>query len=66
MFRDSYHTLWAIFWITFAAVVTVALFTVSGCAKEEAKLENQVKISCIQKGGNWVMIEQGRYGCQFK
>jgi len=66
MFKDSYDTLWAIFWVTFAAVITVALFTVTGCVKERDKINHQVKISCIQKGGNWVVLEQGYYGCQFK
>lgn len=50
--------------------ICVAIFglgtTVSNCVVQQDKLEQQLQMACIQKGGSWVKVNETSYkeGCR--
>lgn len=45
-----------------------AFFMLTQCVATENENGKEIRMACIQKGGNWSLVNgsNGDYGCQFK
>lgn len=69
---------WAIFWVSLFTCLTLVVFMLTSAAVtnaprsvERTRIEAQIKVACLSRGGNWSQVNSSEhddpvFGCKMK